>query len=233
VSDRLGISGDAARMLVRRRGWQRIQPNRKGAPTVVVLTQDELTGEQWRQERTSPDVRGTTPDIGADKGDRLSEGEALKRICTDDGMPDCTTVNAWRRDRPAFSAMFARAREDAGDTLAEAETAQAVRVKYDALRWYASKLGPKTYGDELQHTGDPANPVSFVIRAPPPVESTDEWLRIYAPKPINGEAEAEAEDVPPPAPSPSAHVEPVAQPSVSSSTAAWLEQHRPKRDDYG
>ena len=98
--------------------------------------------------------------------------------------------------------MFARAREDAGDTLAEAETAQAVRVKYDALRWYASKLGPKTYGDELQHTGDPANPVSFVIRAPPPVESTDEWLRIYAPKPINGEAEAEAEDVPPPAPSP-------------------------------
>jgi hypothetical protein len=76
IADRLGISGDAARMLVRRRGWQRIQPNRKGAPTVVVVTQDELTGELWRQERTFPDVRGTTPDIGADKGEqRANEGE--------------------------------------------------------------------------------------------------------------------------------------------------------------
>ena len=75
---------------------------------------------------------------------RLSEGEALKRICADDDMPHRTTVNAWRRDRPAFSAMFARAREDCSDTMAEAavavamtatpETAQAVRVKYDALR---------------------------------------------------------------------------------------------------
>jgi hypothetical protein len=104
---------------------------------------------------------------------RLSEGEALKRICADDGMPDRTTVNAWRRDRPAFSAMFARAREDAGDTLAEAavavamtatpETAQAVRVKYDALRWYASKLGPKTYGDKLTHSGDASSPIAITI----------------------------------------------------------------------
>ena len=42
---------------------------------------------------------------------RLSEGEALKRICADDDMPNRSTVNAWRRDRPAFSAMFARARK--------------------------------------------------------------------------------------------------------------------------
>jgi hypothetical protein len=95
---------------------------------------------------------------------RLSEGTSLKHICAEDGMPDRTTVNGWRRDRPAFSAMFARAREDCSDTLAEAavavamtatpQTAIAVRVKYDALRWYASKLGPKVYGDKLQHTGD-------------------------------------------------------------------------------
>ena len=104
---------------------------------------------------------------------RLSEGEALKRICADDDMPHRTTVNLWRRDHPAFSAMFARAREDAGDTLAEAavavamtatpETAQAVRVKYDALRWYASKLGPKVYGDKLQHTGDGGGAVQVRI----------------------------------------------------------------------
>ena len=43
------------------------------------------------------------------------------------------------------------------------ETAQAVRVKYDALRWYASKLGPKTYGDKLQHTGEDGGAVQVRI----------------------------------------------------------------------
>jgi hypothetical protein len=95
---------------------------------------------------------------------RLSEGEALKKICGDPDMPARTTVNTWRRDHPGFGAMFARAREDCSDTLAEAavavamtatsETAQAVRVKFDALRWYASKLGPKIYGDRTQLVGD-------------------------------------------------------------------------------
>jgi hypothetical protein len=39
-------------------------------------------------------------------------------------------------------------------------TAASVRVKFDALRWYASKLAPKTYGDKLQHIGDRDNPVA-------------------------------------------------------------------------
>lgn len=104
---------------------------------------------------------------------RLAEGESLKRICSDEGMPNRSTVNAWRRDHPAFSAMFARAREDCSDTMAEAavavamtatsETAQAVRVKYDALRWYASKLGPKIYGDKVQHVGDGGGAISLTI----------------------------------------------------------------------
>ena len=103
---------------------------------------------------------------------RLAEGESLKKICSDEGMPHRTTVNAWRRDHPGFSAMFARAREDCGDTMAEAavavamtatpETAQAVRVKYDALRWYASKLGPKVYGDRTQLVGKIAHQVDIV-----------------------------------------------------------------------
>ena len=81
-------------------------------------------------------------------------------------------MNDWRRDHPAFSAMFARAREDCGDTMAEAavavamtatpETAQAVRVKYDALRWYASKLGPKVYGDRTQLVGKITHQVDIV-----------------------------------------------------------------------
>ena len=70
IARHLGISDDAARMLVRRRGWQRIQPNRKGAPTVVVVPEDELAGEQWRAERTFPHVQGTSPDTEANDGER-------------------------------------------------------------------------------------------------------------------------------------------------------------------
>jgi hypothetical protein len=40
--------------------------------------------------------------------------------------------------------------------------------------------------------GDAANPVSFVIRAPSPVESTQQWLAQYAPKTIDAQpADAE------------------------------------------
>jgi hypothetical protein len=40
LSTRLGITPDAARMLVRRRGWQRIPPDRMGLPTIVVVPED-------------------------------------------------------------------------------------------------------------------------------------------------------------------------------------------------
>jgi len=33
----------------------------------------------------------------------------------------------------------------------------------------------------LQLTGDPDNPISYVVRAPSPVDSAAEWLRLHAP----------------------------------------------------
>jgi hypothetical protein len=92
---------------------------------------------------------------------------------------------------------------------------------------------------EVESTGPDGGPISYVIRAPRPVESTAEWLRIYAPKTIDAEAEnegkAEAENAgSPAAPSPLATpVEPVAQPSSSPASAAWLKTHEPKGSDYG
>ena len=104
---------------------------------------------------------------------RLANGEPLTKICANKGMPDRSTVFDWRHRHPEFQAMFARARQDAGDVWADRavsmaltatpETAQAVRVKYDAIRWFASKLAPKTYGDKLQHTGDGGGAVNLII----------------------------------------------------------------------
>jgi len=72
IAQRLGISGDNARVLVRRRGWFRIIPNRKGQPTIVLVSEADLDAEQ--QNRKSPHV----PPASADNGQAgLSELVAL------------------------------------------------------------------------------------------------------------------------------------------------------------
>jgi hypothetical protein len=60
LAERLNISGEAARVLVRRRGWFRIIPNRKGQPTVVVVNATELAAEQDRRTAT-PTSADTEP----------------------------------------------------------------------------------------------------------------------------------------------------------------------------
>jgi hypothetical protein len=74
IASRLGITTDAARLLVRRRGWQRIKPNRLGAPAIVIVSDDALDAEDWR-DRPSPGVE-TDPDPaspGVTSGDPGSE----------------------------------------------------------------------------------------------------------------------------------------------------------------
>jgi hypothetical protein len=62
IAARLGITGDAARQLVRRRGWERLRANYPGAAAVIVVPPDELASEQWRADRpTSPSDDATTP----------------------------------------------------------------------------------------------------------------------------------------------------------------------------
>src|SRR6516162_7572801 len=72
---RLAISPDAARMLARRRAWQRIAPNRRGAPVVVVVSAEALEGEQWRTEPIdlTPNAGGNTADTGANTVEERAE----------------------------------------------------------------------------------------------------------------------------------------------------------------
>lgn len=79
-------------------------------------------------------------------------------------MPDATTVCRWLGANPAFRQQYAHAREGQADAyfdrvLHEAETATDAglgRLRVDALKWAASKLAPKKYGDkvEVEHTGE-------------------------------------------------------------------------------
>lgn len=91
-------------------------------------------------------------------------------------MPSLTTVYRWLQDSEEFREMYARAREDQADTLADeivsiadeqkaALTAEGKpydpdvnrdRLRVDARKWVAAKLKPRKYGDkvDIAHSGD-------------------------------------------------------------------------------
>jgi len=116
--------------------------------------------------------------------ERIAEGEPLTRICKDDEMPAYRTILGWRVSNEEFSHMYARAREDAADTLADEirELARRVekgeleanagRVAIDALKWSASKLKPKQYGDRSRV--DMAGSLEVKAR---PIDHMPEWMK--------------------------------------------------------
>lgn len=59
-----------------------------------------------------------TPELAERICARLSIGEPLAQICRDEDMPAVRTVSDWKVSQEAFSANFARAREEGFDALA-------------------------------------------------------------------------------------------------------------------
>lgn len=91
----------------------------------------------------------------------IQTGRSLRQVCQDDGMPDFRTVQRWIVSDGQFAVRYARARMAQADVLfdrmeavEEAVSAgtmdsHAARVVLDSMRWRASKLAPKIYGDRL------------------------------------------------------------------------------------
>ena len=116
--------------------------------------------------------------------ERIAEGEPLTRICKDRQVPAYRTVLGWRVANKEFQHMYARAREDAADTLADQirELAGRVergelepnagRVAIDALKWIASKLKPRQYGDRTRM--DMTASLDVTTRAS---DHCPEWMR--------------------------------------------------------
>ena len=114
---------------------------------------------------------------------RLATGEPLVKICDSDDLPHVSTVYRWLAANESFRDMYARAREDQADTLADEiiaisdEQRSAItrdgtvydpevnrdRLRIDARKWVAAKLRPRKYGDKLELGGDPDNPLQVVI----------------------------------------------------------------------
>jgi hypothetical protein len=110
--------------------------------------------------------------------DRMTNGQGLLKICADDDMPARVTVYRWLEANPEFRKRFARAREaqmdfyaeqilaiafdESGDVIldqgkdgktsavANHAKVQRDRLKVDSLKWTASRLFPKRYGDKME-----------------------------------------------------------------------------------
>lgn len=123
-----------------------------------------------------------TPEIAATICDRISRGESLKAICNTQGIPDQVVVYGWLGRQPEFAQMYARAREEQADTLADEIAALAdeeprmvvddkgvARIdsawvqwqknRVDARKWVAAKLKPRKYGERVQVAGDADSPL--------------------------------------------------------------------------
>lgn len=100
--------------------------------------------------------------------EKLADGQSLRSICREDGMPTTSTVCKWLTLLPAFAEQYARAREMQADALADEITdiadnltgdPQRDRLRVDARKWAASKLKPRKYGDKQLIGSDPENPL--------------------------------------------------------------------------
>ena len=99
-----------------------------------------------------------TPETAKQICKMLESGLTLTQICTLPDMPHISTVYDWQDAFPEFAENYARARARQADTLASkvldeamnSHDAQIGRLRIDALKWTASKLAPKKYGDKVE-----------------------------------------------------------------------------------
>ncbi|HEX3399411.1 MAG TPA: hypothetical protein VHT74_03680 [Acetobacteraceae bacterium] len=141
-----------------------------------------------RKKRMPPNGEAGAPPIEID----LAMVERLASIqCTDAEIAAVLGVSVdtlWRRKRddPEFVEFLERGKGKGRATLRRLQWQQAQKGNATMLVW----LGKQTLGqtDKAEITGKDGAPVTFVIRAPTPLESADEWLNLHAPKSLNGEA---------------------------------------------
>lgn len=111
----------------------------------------------------------------------LSEGQSLRAVCREEGMPCAATVFSWLRTIPEFLEQYEKAKQESADAMVDeildiadnanndwmeisgdsegykqnGEAIQRSRLRVDTRKWIASKLKPKKYGDKLEtvHSG--------------------------------------------------------------------------------
>ena len=124
--------------------------------------------------------------IQAEVCKRIALGESVRKICSDEHIPDQTTIYDWLSEDGNFSQQYARAREkqadfyldqiieisddstldtdinpESGNEITNHEVIQRSKLRVDTRKWVMAKLAPKKYGDKVETTvkGDPNAPL--------------------------------------------------------------------------
>ncbi|HUD05807.1 MAG TPA: hypothetical protein VMR18_02760 [Candidatus Saccharimonadales bacterium] len=97
--------------------------------------------------------------------ERIAKGKSLINICSELNL-SYTQVMVWLKNYTYFTDNYARAREAQADWYADEiisvidnaksdrNEIERARIKVEALKWVASKLKPKKYGDKLDLTSN-------------------------------------------------------------------------------
>lgn len=107
----------------------------------------------------------------------MRSGLSAFKACEAAGVPQ-STFNVWLNENAELAAEYARAREDlieriANDVMELSDqdvglqpdgkkdwaAVQKQRLQVDTRKWLLSKLAPKKYGEKLELSGDPSNPL--------------------------------------------------------------------------
>ena len=107
----------------------------------------------------------------------MRSGLSAFKACQAAGVPQ-STFSRWVDDDATLAENYARAREDliermasevmeladsevpeTGDGKKDWQAIQKHKLQVDTRKWLLSKLAPKKYGEKLEVSGDPANPL--------------------------------------------------------------------------
>jgi hypothetical protein len=106
--------------------------------------------------------------------ERLSNGASLRAILKSKDMPSRTMVMKKILSDAEYSDRYDRAREMQADSFADelmeiaddqSEEPASRRVRFDARRWYASKVFPRRYAEKVQneHSGKDGGVLQLII----------------------------------------------------------------------
>lgn len=111
----------------------------------------------------------------------MVEGMSLRKICSEDGMPDMSTVYRWMSKNPGFRDNYAKAQADRTTAFAEelleiadqfdnaadkmdVEHIQRARLRIDTRKWLMSKMDPKRFGDKVENVHSGAVEINQITR---------------------------------------------------------------------
>lgn len=112
--------------------------------------------------------------------EQIIEGKNLAEISELEGFPPRHVIYRWTRVHSDFKEKLAEAKKYRAEYYAEEvirvakkskkNTAEADRVKIDALKWSAEMGDRENYGKQTKLTGDAEKPLGFVILTGVPLE---------------------------------------------------------------